>query len=143
VKEGCFFIKERPTWQDTCTYGQMMVGVSIDNEQKGEGKRPTSVDAQSTGLVEQGSQRKPERTKERSGLRVADREKDGVGKEDMQGENMNPDWRQVIISHLSNPGDTRDKKVHIQAMKYVIMDDELYQRTVDGILLKCLGKEQS
>jgi hypothetical protein len=49
----------------------------------------------------------------------------------------------VIISHLSNPSDTRDKKVHIQAMKYVIMDDELYQRTVDGILLKCLGKEQS
>jgi hypothetical protein len=28
-------------------------------------------------------------------------------------------------------------------LKYVIMDDELYQQTADGMLLRCLGEEQS
>jgi hypothetical protein len=30
-----------------------------------------------------------------------------------------------------------------QALKYTIMDGELYERTVDGLLLKCLGDEQA
>jgi hypothetical protein len=28
-------------------------------------------------------------------------------------------------------------------LKYTLIDDELYQRTIDGMLLKCLGKEQA
>jgi hypothetical protein len=41
------------------------------------------------------------------------------------------------------PSNKRDKRVHQQALKYVVMDDELYRRTVDGMLLRCLGEEQS
>jgi hypothetical protein len=28
-------------------------------------------------------------------------------------------------------------------LKYMSLDDDLYQRTIDGVLLKCLGKEQA
>jgi hypothetical protein len=66
-----------------------------------------------------------------------------MGREDTQGDKANADWRQAITKHLSNPGSTRDKKVHQQALECVLMDDELYRHTVDGVLLKCLGKEQS
>jgi hypothetical protein len=32
-----------------------------------------------------------------------------------------------------------DRNVRRTAFKYVLMSDELYRRTVDDILLKCLG----
>jgi hypothetical protein len=48
-----------------------------------------------------------------------------MGREDTQGDNANADWRQAITKHLSNPGSTRDKKVHQQALECVLMDDEL------------------
>jgi hypothetical protein len=33
-------------------------------------------------------------------------------------------------------------KTRRQALKYTMLDGELYRRTVDGLLLKCLGAEQ-
>jgi hypothetical protein len=33
--------------------------------------------------------------------------------------------------------------IHRQALKYTIVDGELYHRTVDGMLLKCLGEEHA
>jgi hypothetical protein len=35
-----------------------------------------------------------------------------------------------------------DKKVKRQVLKYMLLDDDLYWRTIDGVLLKCLGEEQ-
>jgi hypothetical protein len=35
-----------------------------------------------------------------------------------------------------------DKNVKWQVLKYMSLDDDLYQRTIDGVLLKCLGEEQ-
>jgi hypothetical protein len=29
------------------------------------------------------------------------------------------------------------------AIKYVLLEDELYYRTIDGVLLKCLGEEEA
>ena len=35
-----------------------------------------------------------------------------------------------------------DRKVRFQATKYVLLEWELYYRTIDGVLLKCLDKEE-
>jgi hypothetical protein len=42
-----------------------------------------------------------------------------------------------------DPGKTTDKKIKQQALKYTLLDDDIYQRTIDGMLLKCLGEEQA
>jgi hypothetical protein len=44
---------------------------------------------------------------------------------------------------IRDPGKTIDKKVKQQVLKYTLMDDELYQRIIDGVLLKCLGEKQA
>jgi hypothetical protein len=44
---------------------------------------------------------------------------------------------------IRDPGKTTDKKVKRQVLKYTLIDDELYRRTFDGMLLKCLGGEQA
>jgi hypothetical protein len=43
---------------------------------------------------------------------------------------------------IREPRKTTDKKVKRQVLKYTSIDDEIYQRTIDGVLLKCLGEEQ-
>ena len=53
------------------------------------------------------------------------------------------DWRTPLINHLKDPGQTRDRKIRRQALKYTLLDSELYRRTIDGLLLKCLGPDQS
>jgi hypothetical protein len=34
-----------------------------------------------------------------------------------------------------------DKKIKQQVLKYMAIDDELYWRTIDDVLLRCLGEE--
>lgn len=59
-------------------------------------------------------------------------------------DNFEPDdWRIPLVNYLKNPGQTRDRKIRRQALKYVLLDDELYRRRIDGLLLKCLGSDQS
>jgi hypothetical protein len=53
------------------------------------------------------------------------------------------DWRAPMIRYLENPGHNADRKVWRQALKYVMLDNTLYRRTIDGLLLKCLGSDQS
>jgi hypothetical protein len=36
-----------------------------------------------------------------------------------------------------------DKNVKRHVLKYTSIDDDLYRRTIDGVLLKCLGEEQA
>jgi hypothetical protein len=56
----------------------------------------------------------------------------------------NPDdWRTPLLRYLENPGHIADRKVRRQALKYVMFDDTLYPRTIDGLLLKFLGSDQS
>jgi hypothetical protein len=49
------------------------------------------------------------------------------------------DWRIPIIDYLRNPNVRTSKNVRRTTFKYVLMSNELYRRTVDDILLKCLG----
>jgi hypothetical protein len=53
------------------------------------------------------------------------------------------DWRLSLWKCIRDPGKAMDKKFMRQVLKYTSLDDDLYRRTVDGVLLKCLGEEQA
>jgi hypothetical protein len=59
------------------------------------------------------------------------------------GDMVRTDWRLLLLKCIRNPEKTTDKKVKRQMLKYMWTDDELYRRTIDGVLLKCLGEEQA
>ena len=53
------------------------------------------------------------------------------------------DWRKDIIEYLKNPSQQVSRRLRYKALKYVLLDDQLYHRTVDGVLLKCLNQEEA
>jgi hypothetical protein len=53
------------------------------------------------------------------------------------------DWRLPLLKWIKDPGKTTDKKVKRQVLRYTSIDDDLYRRTVNSVLLKCLGEEQA
>ena len=53
------------------------------------------------------------------------------------------DWRKKIIDYLRDPSKKVERRVRFQATKYVLVEDELYDRTIHGVLLKCLGDEEA
>ncbi|CAN6691094.1 unnamed protein product [Malus baccata var. baccata] len=53
------------------------------------------------------------------------------------------DWRSPIIHHLKDPSSPTSKKNRQQATKYVLWAKNLLSKTPDGLLLKCLGQEES
>jgi hypothetical protein len=53
------------------------------------------------------------------------------------------DWRAAMVRYLENHGYVIDRKVHQQALKYVLLDHDLYRRTIDDLLLRCLSLDQS
>jgi hypothetical protein len=53
------------------------------------------------------------------------------------------DWRKALIECIKEPGAVKDQKTRRQALRYTVMEDELYHRTIDGVLLKCLNEEQA
>jgi hypothetical protein len=59
------------------------------------------------------------------------------------GDMIRTDWRLSLLKCIRDPKKTTDKKVKRQVLKYTSIDDELYRRTIDGVLLKCLGEEQA
>jgi hypothetical protein len=58
-------------------------------------------------------------------------------------EDVGADWRQPLLGYLRAPDGTVDQKIHRQTLKYTLMEGELYRRMMDGLLLKCLNKEQA
>ncbi|XP_039683823.1 uncharacterized protein [Medicago truncatula] len=50
------------------------------------------------------------------------------------------DWRKPIVKYLENPDGTTCRKVKYRALSYVIMGNELFKKTPEGVLLKCLGE---
>jgi hypothetical protein len=57
---------------------------------------------------------------------------------------VDPDvCRTPLVHYLENPGHIVDRKVQRQALKYVMLDNTLYCRTIDCLLLECLGSDQS
>jgi hypothetical protein len=59
------------------------------------------------------------------------------------GGTIRTDWRLPLLRCIRDPGKTTDKKVKRQVLKYTSLDDDLYRRTIDGVLLWCLGEEQA
>jgi hypothetical protein len=56
----------------------------------------------------------------------------------------NPDdCRTPLICYLENLGRITDRKVQQQTLKYVMLHSNIYHRTIDGLLLKYLGLDQS
>ena len=53
------------------------------------------------------------------------------------------DWRKPIVNYLQDPSKRVDKTIRQMAFKYILIDSDLYRRTVDGILLKCLDEDQA
>ena len=53
------------------------------------------------------------------------------------------DWGKDIIDYLKDPSKKVERHVRFQDTKYVLLDDELYYRTMDGIMLRCLGGDES
>ena len=53
------------------------------------------------------------------------------------------DWRKEIIDYLKDPSWNVETRVGFQATKYVLLDEELYYCTIDGVLLRCLSDDES
>ena len=48
-----------------------------------------------------------------------------------------------MIEYLKNPSSLVDFKIKQKALKYVMLNDELYKRSTESLLLKCLDKDES
>ena len=53
------------------------------------------------------------------------------------------DWRPPIVSYLKDSGRGAEKNIRHIAFKYVLIDDELYCRTAEDVLRKCLDSDQA
>jgi hypothetical protein len=59
------------------------------------------------------------------------------------GDAVRADWRLPLMECIRNPGKIMDKKLKWQILKYTSLGDDLYRRTIEGVLLKCLCDEQA
>jgi hypothetical protein len=53
------------------------------------------------------------------------------------------DWRYDVHQYLQNPFQSASLKLRYEALKYTLLDDELYYRTIDRVLLRCLSADQA
>jgi hypothetical protein len=53
------------------------------------------------------------------------------------------DWRKEIVDYLRDPSKKVERRVRFQATKYVLLDDRLYYRNIDGVLLRCISDDES
>ena len=47
------------------------------------------------------------------------------------------------MTYLKDPSGGAERNIQRLAFKYIFVDDELYRRTADNVLLKCLGTDQA
>jgi ribonuclease HI len=53
------------------------------------------------------------------------------------------DWRKEIAHYLENPSRKVSRKLRYKAIKFVLLDERLYYKSMDGVLLHCLGQEEA
>jgi hypothetical protein len=53
------------------------------------------------------------------------------------------DWRRPLLEYLRALDSMGKQNIRRQVLKYTMMEGELYQRTLDGLLLKCLNEDQA
>src|SRR5664279_4696612 len=74
-------------------------------------------------------------------LHMADSQESAT--DDGSGAGRGADWRSPIISYLQEPSQKTDKTIRRLALKFTLIDVDLYRRTADGLLLKCLDEDQA
>ncbi|GKV06877.1 hypothetical protein SLEP1_g18697 [Rubroshorea leprosula] len=52
------------------------------------------------------------------------------------------DWRYPIMEYLKNPNFKASRRTKMQALNYVLLEDVLYRRGHDELLLRCLGPDE-
>jgi hypothetical protein len=52
------------------------------------------------------------------------------------------DWRSEIVDYLENPSRKVSRKLRYKAIKFV-PDGRLFYKSLDGVLLQCLGQEEA
>ncbi|XP_050919735.1 uncharacterized protein LOC127137307 [Lathyrus oleraceus] len=53
------------------------------------------------------------------------------------------DWRKPLVEYLRNPLGSTDRKVKYRALSYVLVNDELLKKIIEGVILKCLGESKA
>jgi ribonuclease HI len=53
------------------------------------------------------------------------------------------DWRADIFNYLKDSAWGAPKRIRYKAIKYVLIGDDMFYRTLEGLLLKCLGPIES
>jgi len=53
------------------------------------------------------------------------------------------DWRKPIVDYLENPVGTVSRKTKYRALSYVIAGNELFKKTVEGVMLKRLNENEA
>jgi len=53
------------------------------------------------------------------------------------------DWRKPIVTYLENPDGTTCRKIKYQALSYVLISGDLFKKTLEGVLLRCLGETEA
>ena len=61
----------------------------------------------------------------------------------LSSETSNNDWRVEIADYLKNLLQKVTRKLRYKSTKYVLLDDQLYYKTVDVVLLKYLNQEEA
>jgi hypothetical protein len=53
------------------------------------------------------------------------------------------DWRADIFNYLKDLARGAARKIRHKAMKYVLIGDDMFYKTSEGLLLKCLGPTEA
>jgi hypothetical protein len=53
------------------------------------------------------------------------------------------DWRKKIVDYLENLSRKVSRKLRYKAIKFVLLDGHLFHKSLDGVLLQCLGPEEA
>ncbi|XP_050908624.1 uncharacterized protein LOC127122310 [Lathyrus oleraceus] len=56
---------------------------------------------------------------------------------------IDTDWRNPIINYLKDPSTDTERKTKYMALSYILIGNELFKKTPEGILLKCLGESEA
>ncbi|XP_058759340.1 uncharacterized protein LOC131632610 [Vicia villosa] len=52
-------------------------------------------------------------------------------------------WRSPVVNYLKEPSIDTKKKIKYRALSYFLMGNELFKKTPEGILLKCIGETEA
>ncbi|XP_058760373.1 uncharacterized protein LOC131633700 [Vicia villosa] len=53
------------------------------------------------------------------------------------------DWRKPLVEYLRSPTGSTDMKIKYRALNFILLENELFKKTSEGVLLKCLGESEA